>query len=358
MSHQSGIGGTPELTAAFAEAYNSTDTRLIKVVIENERLVPVNIVRAKGTWEEDYDGAVLGNVEEEMPCYLFYRLDSRNSSGFDFVFIAWAPDFSHVRSKMLYASTRSTLKTIFGGIYIKAELFGTVRVDVSLAGYHKHLAAEAAPAPLTNAEIEKAEIRAAETGVNIGVSTKKAIATGVQFPLAPDAEAALEKFKSGAINYLQLKLNLQTEVIESAIAETTDAHSIAAKIPNNSARYSVFNFKHNHEGDNMNSIVFVYSCPGYQIPVKERMLYSSCKGPLIDLLTSSGVVLAKNIEISDGAEFTHDWLYEQIHPAKTVFKAKFDRPKKPGKGGRRIVRSTSGSTAGAGEEEEAEGGDE
>ena len=29
--------------------------------------------------------------------------------------------------------------------------------------------------------------------------------------------------------------------------------------------------------------VFIYSMPGYQCPIKERMLYSSCKGPLLQI---------------------------------------------------------------------------
>ena len=34
----------------------------------------------------------------------------------------------------------------------------------------------------------------------------------------------------------------------------------------------------------MQRAVFVYSCPGYNCSVKERMLYASCKGPLLDTL--------------------------------------------------------------------------
>lgn len=29
--------------------------------------------------------------------------------------------------------------------------------------------------------------------------------------------------------------------------------------------------------------VFIYTCPGYSCSVKERMLYSSCKGPVTDV---------------------------------------------------------------------------
>ena len=33
--------------------------------------------------------------------------------------------------------------------------------------------------------------------------------------------------------------------------------------------------------------VFIYSMPGYSIPIKERMLYSSCKAPLLSTLEDS-----------------------------------------------------------------------
>ena len=37
-------------------------------------------------------------------------------------------DYAHVREKMLFASTRATLKTAFGTDYISSEMFGTVPV--------------------------------------------------------------------------------------------------------------------------------------------------------------------------------------------------------------------------------------
>ena len=46
-------------------------------------------------------------------------------------------------------------------------------------------------------EHEKEEIRALEVGAEIGASTKKALmATGVQFPVTPEAEAAIKSFKA------------------------------------------------------------------------------------------------------------------------------------------------------------------
>ncbi len=66
---------------------------------------------------------------------------------------------------------------------------------MSLDGYDRHKRSVSAPAPLTMAEIEKAEIRAVETGVEIGASTRRTMATGVDFPLTDDAVSAIERFK-------------------------------------------------------------------------------------------------------------------------------------------------------------------
>lgn len=44
-------------------------------------------------------------------------------------------------------------------------------------------------------------------------------------------------------------------------------------------------------------IVFIYSMPGYSCSIKERMLYSSCKAPLLDLIQSLGVIIAKKVSI-------------------------------------------------------------
>eukprot|EP00048_Salpingoeca_helianthica_P022123 m.16491 g.16491 ORF g.16491 m.16491 type:complete len:355 (+) comp6909_c0_seq1:17-1081(+) len=354
MSHQSGIGGTDELQAAISSLYNSETTRLLKIVINEEKLVPAGTANVGGTWQHDYDKTVVPMLDEKQPCFIFFRLDSQNSYGYEFVYLVWVPDFAHVRQKMVYASTRSTLKTIFGLQHIKDEIYGSLLRDVSFAGYEKHLEAEAAPPPLTNEEIEKAEIRASETGVHIGASTKKAIATGVQFPLTDDAVAGIERLRKGGCNYVQLALDAERQTVNLARAENCDAHALQGMTPGKQGRYHVFLFKHSHEGDALQSLVFIYSCPGYECPVKERMLYSSCKGPLISNLEADlGLEFVKKLEVGEPSDLTHDWLYEQLHPPVNVVKAKFDRPKKPGRGGRRLLRSSdTPSASGEGDDDD------
>lgn len=114
--------------------------------------------------------------------------------------------FQKVRNKMLYAATRATLKKEFGGGHIKDEIFATTKVGVScptarcavnrpwclrglepaimtarsfcaphppqdemsLSGYRKYLASQAAPLPLTAAEEELNQIKLSEVQTHTG----------------------------------------------------------------------------------------------------------------------------------------------------------------------------------------------
>lgn len=101
--------------------------------------------------------------------------------------------------------------------------------------------------------------------------------------------------------------------------DNTDTLTVAQlpkQVPTESARYHMFNFKHTHEGDYIESfgkgqnykfgtsaliifpLVFIYSMPGYNCSIKERMLYSSCKAPLLDVIENHlNVAVAKKVSM-------------------------------------------------------------
>ncbi|XP_071078269.1 toll-like receptor 9 isoform X3 [Desmodus rotundus] len=281
MAHQTGIHATEELREFFAKA-RAGSVRLIKVVIEDEQLVLGASREPVGSWDQDYDRAVLPLLDAQQPCYLLYRLDSKNAQGFEWLFLAWSPDNSPVRLKMLYAATRATVKKEFGGGHVKDELFGTVKDDLSFAGYQKHLSSCAAPAPLTSAERELQQIRINEVKTEISVESKHQTLQGLAFPLQPEAQRALQQLKQKTINYIQLKLDLERETIELVHTDPTDLAQLPSRVPREAARYHFFLYKHTHEGDPLESVVFIYSMPGYKCSIRERMLYSSCKSRLLD----------------------------------------------------------------------------
>ncbi|RUS82674.1 hypothetical protein EGW08_009577 [Elysia chlorotica] len=288
-----------------------------------------------------YDAMVLPLLEEKMPCYIMYRLDSQNDMGYEWLFITWSPDFAMVRHKMLYAATRATVKMQFGGGQIKDELFGTVQQDVSLSGFRRHEQAAKAPAPLTMAEEELQLIKQTEVNAHINVDSKSQTMQGVSFPLTDEASDAVASFLQGSINYVQLELDLTKEIVNVSATDTFKVKNLVSHVPTDSARYHLYNFSHTHEGDATDSVVFIYSLPGFKCSIKERMLYSSGKSPLVEQLEAMGVVIEKKIEVDDPNELTEEFIYDEVHPKKNVARQAFAKPKGPaGRGPKRMTRPT------------------
>ena len=47
-------------------------------------------------FDQEYDAYVLPLLDEGMPCYLLYRLDSTNTQGYEWLLLAWSPEGSPV----------------------------------------------------------------------------------------------------------------------------------------------------------------------------------------------------------------------------------------------------------------------
>ena len=68
---------------------------------------------------------------------------------------------------------------------------------------------------------------------------------------------------------------------------------------------------------NINVSVFIYSMPGYSISIKERMLYSSCKKAVVDVIEKVySIPVAKKIEVDSGSELTEAFL--QVHASMST----------------------------------------
>jgi len=349
MSHQTGILADASVLSAFADA-KSGRTRLIKLVISDDSSgVTTDTVKpVQRNWEEDYDSMIEAAVEESKPCYMFFRLDTSNNLGHEWLFIAWSPDDSPVRLKMLYSATRASIKKEFGGGgLIKHELFATTISEISLSGFKDFLDRGKAPAPLTEAEEDRLEIKKAEANPDIGVNTKQQAAGGIAFPPTDDAMDKLRLFQNGSINYVQIELDVSKEVFRVSDHDTIDAEALPAKIPADHGRFHLFNFRHQFNGESLESIIFIYSMPGYGAPIKERMMYSSSKNPLVDgvLVGQMGLAIAKRLEVDSGSEVTRDAIFDEIHPPEEKAKTKFNKPKPPGgRGARRIIKSGAEGT--------------
>lgn len=343
MSHQTGIKANEELKKFLGKCRDGK-VRAIKVSILEEQLTLSKAIEEKQSseWDKCYDNIVLSLIEKNQPCYILYRLDSKNELGYEWLFISWSPDTAPIREKMLYASTKSTLKQEFGTAQIKEEMHGTILNEITLEGYNKFKRAAIAPAPLTMREEELQEIKRSEINVDYGVDTKHQTLSGVVFPISEAAKEAVFDMGRGSYDYIQFRIDMEEERIHLVCADKLNIEKLPSKIPDNAGRYHLFNFKHTHEGDYMENIVFIYSMPGYNCSIKERMLYSSCKNPLTDIINNLGVKIIKKLEVDSGSELTEEFLYEEIHPTKNLHRPKFAKPKgPPGRGPKRMTKTQS-----------------
>ena len=150
MSTQTGITSNRDLARFFGQCRDGR-FRLFKVSILDEQLSLDGFWQPKSAkWEQDWH-LVLEAIEDAQPCYVLFRSDERDEAGMTFrwILISWSPDSANVRQKMLYASTKATLRKEFGGGQIKDDYYANQRDDLTLEGYKRHLKSASAPGPLS-----------------------------------------------------------------------------------------------------------------------------------------------------------------------------------------------------------------
>lgn len=212
---------------------------------------------------------------------------------------------------------------------------------MSLEGYLKNKAFKNAPTPLTSREEEIILMRKSEVKSEVGINSRsQAMGAGVNCPLTENAMRAIQDFKRGVYNYLQFHIDLEKEEIDISKAANVQVSELPKQMPSDHARFHLYLFKHSYEGDYQESFIFVYSMPGYSCSVKERMMYSSCKAPFLDTITSGtmGLDIAKKLEIDDPEELKEENLIDELHPKKLLHKTQFAKPAPPNRGPRRLIK--------------------
>uniref|UniRef100_A0A9J8BYY5 Twinfilin actin-binding protein 2a n=1 Tax=Cyprinus carpio carpio TaxID=630221 RepID=A0A9J8BYY5_CYPCA len=299
---------TEELREFLARARSGAG-RLIQVLIRDEQLVLGAYREPRQSWDKDYDHFLLPLLDPNEPCYILYRMDTKNAQGYEWLFISWSPDQSPE--------------------------------DVCLQGYLRHVTSCSAPAPLTAAEQELQRIKITEVKTEITVDPKHQTLQGLAFPLQAEAKRALQQLAERRINYIQLKLDTEKERIDLVHTSPTEIRDLPCRIPLDTPRYHFFLYKHSHEGDYLESVVFIYSMPGYSCSIKERMLYSSCKSRLLEEVERDFYLeVAKKLEIDSGEELTEEYLYDEVHPKQHAHKQAFAKPRGPAgkRGNKRIIK--------------------
>lgn len=91
----------------------------------------------------------------------------------------------------------------------------------------------------------------------------------------------LHGFKSNF--FILQSIDILNEAIKLEKSETIRPNQFKSLVPRQKARYHFFVFEHGYDGEIIKSTLFIYTLPpSGHCPVKEKMLYSSCKAPFLD----------------------------------------------------------------------------
>lgn len=168
---------------------------------------------------------------------------------------------------------------------------------------------------------------------------------GVEFPIQEEAVDALLKFKNGELQFVQMNIDLTKEIIQLEMAKKKfSVNELAQSTPSKSARYILIKYPHNYEDKFYEAVLFIYWAPVESCSVKERMLYSTCKIPLLTALTDEqrfGIKISKKLEIDDPKELTSQSLNDELHPKEVTSGLKFAKPQGPSgkRGAKRLIRN-------------------
>lgn len=346
MSCPTGIRPNEEVKGLFARCKDGKH-RLIKLVIKDEELQLSSTAQVKGSIEEDVArdlGRLVGEVGE--PCYFLLLLDSGTRTGSDWLLGIFSPDSAPIRAKMLLAGTRATLKTEFGAAYVKEEWHCASDGDASLEGWRRRCRQKAAPAPMTEIEAELNAVRLEEAEAKKAAMARSALPSqtlrGVAFPVDGEAEEKLRALKEKELNYVQLSVDTLNEAIKLEKAANLSVPDLPAQIPRNKPRYHFFRWEHKHEDRLHDSVLFIYSMPSGGCTIKERMLYSSCKGPFLETVARFlGLPVDRKVEMDANEAVNEDWLRDQLHPkiGGVIERPSFAKPKgPPGRGAPRMIQ--------------------
>uniref|UniRef100_A0A6G1SMT0 Twinfilin-1 n=1 Tax=Aceria tosichella TaxID=561515 RepID=A0A6G1SMT0_9ACAR len=272
------------------------------------------------------------------------------------LFVSWTPESSAVRDKMIYASTKSTVKQEFGSGSIFADYFITCSEDLSVDAVTKYIERkqhirdghiDMNELSLSEQELQQVKLDEAAlcadliaAALNSKDKQNKSL-PNIEMPIADEAITALYDFKQGKSAYIQFSIDPKSETIlleknESANGFDLSKKSIASLTPKDHARYHLVSYNHQHNKKQTKATLFIYSIPSSGCPVKERMLYSSVKNSLLQVIQNEskiGINVDRRIETDDPSELTEKFLYDELYPANTsqATPTAFVKPKGPSK---------------------------
>uniref|UniRef100_K3WLI0 ADF-H domain-containing protein n=1 Tax=Globisporangium ultimum (strain ATCC 200006 / CBS 805.95 / DAOM BR144) TaxID=431595 RepID=K3WLI0_GLOUD len=329
-----------ELERAFADAQGGK-VRFVKVAIDGEAFVVSAVGAASSDVRRDAQTLVAEYLPGDQAAFVLFCLDV-NVPALRWILLAFVPEGVNVRDKMLYSSSRESLKKQLGMNYFVGEFHATETSDVTFESFQNAKKKHAADAPLSETERLLKETALLERDTNV-----KSTAMGViPFEITQNVREKLALFKDGKFDWIAMKLNTDDESVEVVKSlETVDLIDVQGVIDHKAPSFVAYRYRGSLVAA-QSTLIFLYVCPE-ESPVRQKMVYSTCKATVLAATSGLGIEFDKTIEINTPSHATDD-IRADLAPPKTEDEVKareFSRPVAPGRGrGRGRGRGPPGAT--------------
>ncbi|CAH0520304.1 unnamed protein product [Peronospora belbahrii] len=293
-----------ELERAFANA-QSGKLRYVKILIQEESFVLSATGPATSEPDNDVTQLVTSCLEAEEAAFVLLCPDT-NVSALRWVLLAFVPETVSVRDRMLYSSSRDSLKKQLGLNYFSGEFHATELSEVTWENFLEARKKQAADAPLSESErlLKEAAMLERDTNEN-------------QF------------------NWIGMKLSEDNESVEVVKSlENVDLIDVPSLLDHRSPSFVAY--RYHGPLTSAPALIFMYVCPE-DSPVRLKMIYSTCKATVLFAAKEElNMTFDHTIEINNIASAV-DNLRSELAPLQTEEELKpreFARPAAPGGHGR------------------------
>lgn len=250
-----------------------------------------------------------------------------------FLLIHFAPDLSPVRQRMLYASSRGTLKSQLGTANFAQDYHIDQINECDAARLIDHRTLHERVELRTDEEILKQET-AHETAPK---TIKSSVMKSLPIELTDSGKEVINKFNSGEYKTVFLELNIATQAISGSTQSATSIADIQKVLPDSNPRYMLFYFSDPSESNSAPQRLFGYYCPA-SADRKEKFTYSTCKTNVIEYCQSVQLQFFSKVEFTSKEDVNSDFLAYHVFPKheEKVLHAKPSAPGRKKKGGRKL----------------------
>ncbi|CDK27852.1 unnamed protein product [Kuraishia capsulata CBS 1993] len=316
MSSQSGITASPELIAAFKD-YIDTSSRALIVKIVDEKLLPHEIIAGSQSLGTDLD-LVRSKLSDSEACYLVVKNEGTNKH----TFVSFVPDYAHVKSKMLYASTKNAIIRELGLEFFEPVVFVNELEEISSAGWKEISDHESSSGPLTASEESLAKVKEQETISLLSADNRRRELAQhgsegtLNLKIASELLSKASSLQKG--DYVNAEILPDESVALRSHGNVTSVSGLANQIPSSSPNYSVYKY-----GDS--KVAFILTCPSGS-KVRDRMLYAASKSAFMKQLP---VEFERTIEAGDASEIDVGEFEEKLVEETVSNGLRFSKPRGP-----------------------------